>query len=130
MELILKLDFLKRKENIYDFCNFFNDSNVYDVKIKIHERPLPGSMSGSEITDILIVILGSTATTITLKGIFDVIKEYIALKKEYVKTKSEEQRISFKTKNADEESELIFHLNDKIDENLVFKRIFDKISNR
>ncbi len=88
--------------------------NLKGLKIEGNvDKPPIGEMAGPELTNILLVILNATAISVSLRGLFDIIKTYLITKSnKEVKLKYKEYEIELKNFDKKELDEFIKSLQD------------------
>jgi hypothetical protein len=90
----MKLELVLNTENATDeivlLNNFIGEHNLEGMMTQIVERePQPGEMSIDDYMPIIQVVLGAPVVAAGVKGLFDIIKNYHALKVEQLKAETD-----------------------------------------
>ena len=92
-----------------ELLKFIRSHNLKGLNINIQEeKPHDGEMAGAELTDILTVVLSSAAISVSLKGLFDLIKTHIITSRnKEVKIKYKDRELELKNFDNKELSDML-----------------------
>lgn len=103
MKIELKLNTENANDEINEFNYFICEQNLKGMRFKVLQKePEPETMSLGDILPIIEIVLGSSVVAASVKGLFDVIKNYFDMRKEKIskineleKAKIEQHKIEF-----------------------------------
>ena len=103
------------KSEAKELLKFIRSDNLKGLNIDIQkEKPHDGEMAGAEITNILTVVLSSAAVSVSLKGLFDLIKTHIITSRnKEVKIKYKDSELLLKNFDDKELSDMLELFNKK-----------------